>query len=266
MTIALGVLAGDYVVLAADTMESTGYAGNLQTAAAKISCGACTNTNGSAAIGITGAGDSGYLDAIKQEVIKTFIEEDMTLIAFEAYFRRRLVNFYREHVVPFAQFPAGDRPSFDLLIAVQRDCQSILLSTDRTTVTKKSFPNQYGAVGAGSLYARQMLARLFVPSVSVNLARALSAYIVFAVKTNVEGCGKHTHIVTLLNNRVTYIHASIIQELERLFEEYDSIEARAFWHAIGYDSQNTSPADDLTKVSDWLKELRGKIEQLCIQM
>jgi 20S proteasome alpha/beta subunit len=262
LTIALGILSGDYIVVAADTMESTGYAGNIQTETEKISSGSYVAADGAGGICMTGAGDSGYLDAIKQEIIETFVKDHIPINEFETYFKKHLMEFYSNHVIPFGQFPASDRPSFDLIVGAEQNGHAVLLATDRNSVRHRTFPKPYAAVGAGSLYASLLLSRLFVNGMEKNLARVLAAYIVYATKRNVEGCGKNTHIATIVNNRPVFTSPREISRLEELFDEYETIESRAFWYSMGYTSEQATPAKDLETIAGWLQDLRDKILQV----
>src|SRR5208283_5317188 len=65
MTIALGVLAKDGVVLAADTELTWGY---LKTSGEKI----WTTEAETGALAIAGAGPGGYLEAVSQQLIDDF--------------------------------------------------------------------------------------------------------------------------------------------------------------------------------------------------
>jgi hypothetical protein len=81
MTIAIGLMCNEGIVVAADTHQSTGYAGDLKTTARKIS-----NISGGAAgaLVISGAGPSRYLESIKEQLEAAFGDEPGFGTAHEA--------------------------------------------------------------------------------------------------------------------------------------------------------------------------------------
>ena len=70
MTIALGILTSHGVVIAADTQEGTGRAGDTTASARKI----FTRIDPSEhrAISITGSGGADYLDALSEDIFEEF--------------------------------------------------------------------------------------------------------------------------------------------------------------------------------------------------
>jgi hypothetical protein len=254
MTIALGVLALDGLVVAADTEESDGY---LKTAESKIrvsssvdssagsanltpGIGVPTRTGTSAATAVAGAGTASYIDAVSEALWSPCIdhahEDDQKLIDAIA---APLGTFYREHVVPFAAYPALERPDFELLIAATHRSAAPqnrhrLFVTDKTSI-RRCVP--YAAIGVGGMFARVLLKRLY-PGVyrsGVGAVAALAAYVAFQVKESVPGCGKFTEIVVFQNGGRSYIRWSDVRDLESVFLEHASLESEAFASALAVD-------------------------------
>src|SRR5437667_12469328 len=75
MTIAIGLLATDGVVIAADTQESAGYPGDMKSSGTKI-LGAlrsdASNPPVTGAFAVSGAGTVGNLDAVNQKLAESF--------------------------------------------------------------------------------------------------------------------------------------------------------------------------------------------------
>ena len=122
MTIALGVLASDGVVLAADTQESSGY---FKGFALKIHS-AMTQTNGqstvNSAVAVTRAGSGVYLDVIAAKIITDFhSHQDSDVAAFEAHLKDRVKEFHRTYVTPLpAQLPR----EVELIVGAQLEGKS----------------------------------------------------------------------------------------------------------------------------------------------
>src|SRR5207247_11290193 len=71
MTIAIGLLATDGVVIAADTQESAGYPGDMKSSGTKILWALRSNASNppvTGAFAVSGAGTVGYLDAVNQKL------------------------------------------------------------------------------------------------------------------------------------------------------------------------------------------------------
>ena len=108
MTIALGLLVKEGVVLAADTQET--IPNFMKTDALKIQYYQHSN----AGLLVSGAGNGNYIDTLALELNESFGKTG-TDKATVTRLRRSLQVFYRNHVHPFGQLP--DCPSLQLLVA-----------------------------------------------------------------------------------------------------------------------------------------------------
>jgi len=263
MTIALGILTGDGVVVAADTLETRG-AGFAKTNIPKILTGGTTGKSGCGCYAVTGAGDSAYLNGIKQEIADLFLNHSRAGTvnsAFESELKKLVRRFHVQHIIPFAKYPDYERPSIDILIASSHSHSHRLWVTNRPD-TSGAFP--YATVGCGSGYAKALLDRLNLPWADMKLVKIVAAYVVFSTKNNVEGCGGNTHVATVSGDIAAYLPRDVIEEMEKLFAYYNGIEARAFYYSIGYPSESQS--EDLGKLSSWFDSLRSDFMSLAAKM
>ena len=145
MTIALGMIASDGIVLAADTQETEGY---FKGFSLKINTGMThtdINAKVKSAIGITGAGPSIHLDAISDEIINRFHSHQHPEInSFQSDLADCVREFYLRHVAPLPRHTDRD---FRLIAGVQIENTFALWTTDATVLKQV---NAMEAVGTGS--------------------------------------------------------------------------------------------------------------------
>src|SRR5438552_17699196 len=105
MTIALGILAKDGVVLAADTQET--FSGVFKVDQAKILATVLgTSTKNDGVFGVSGAGSGGHIDAISQELCDSFWRQHpKTLVDVGDDIRKRVSDFHAQHVLPYSTLP-----------------------------------------------------------------------------------------------------------------------------------------------------------------
>jgi hypothetical protein len=248
MTIALGILADDGVVLAADTEESTGYLKNETTKILNV-LGGKDVLKGSAVI--SGAGDSGYVSAAMVGLADVFLD-NKTLHskelqeAFESYLRES----YKDHIIPFSSYPQGERPAIEMIIAHNRDGAQRLLISEKSVVLKK---HPYAAIGVGGIFAEIMLNRLW-RFAEAKMTQVLAAYVVFMVKETIQGCGKYTQISTLHRPKlqgsemiaadpvITFLRYEDIERLENQFRtKWQQAEQENFWNLIKQTVEEATP-------------------------
>ncbi|HYL39208.1 MAG TPA: hypothetical protein VEV17_25035, partial [Bryobacteraceae bacterium] len=158
MTIALGVLSQSGIVIAADSQEGTGRSGDMKLSTTKISLASSVHWEGqslvSRMIAITGAGEAGYLDAIKQNLVDAFNGSPNSSIAeCQQILKQTIAAFYQDHIMPFKPSDWGNLEP-DLIIGVCINNERRLWISDRTTLTRS---DSVVAVGAGDSWARQAI-------------------------------------------------------------------------------------------------------------
>jgi hypothetical protein len=218
MTIALGILCADGgVIVAADTQESWGYQGGAKISGQKIITRVAPE--GDRACSATGAGSAGYLDSLNQELTDNFLDvNDRSKI--ERRFREKVSKFYEAHVLPMHVYPANDQPSADVIVGMSWKAQKPLLLANERTALRRC--KHHVTAGAGMAHASMLLTRL-LPSklaTSVDFAAFLAAFVIFQVKSYVEGCGMGTHVTVLKDGEARYIPEPQISALEKQFDQY----------------------------------------------
>jgi len=266
MTIALGILATDALVVAADTEESDGYLKSLQSKI-RVSTqmeltgsigngpgtGVPSRAQQSAASAIVGAGTAGYVDAVRDRLWQPCLDNSKRDDPeFIRSIELPLSAFYRDHVIPFGSFRSADRPEFELLLAAShKDAapQNIhrVFVTDNTTVRRCS---RYAAIGSGGVFARMLLKRLYPESaLDMPSAAILAAYVTFQVKESIPGCGKFTEIVVLKRGDRLYLPWRLLRDMETVFLEHARLEGAAVACALAATSSaETAALKQLHKV------------------
>jgi 20S proteasome alpha/beta subunit len=230
MTICIGLLASDGVVIAADREEGDGYLKNDR-GKIRLSC-RLRGPNGS--IAITGAGDGPSLDEVSKLMGDVFCSQDeRTSDDTIAALHNEHCRYYRKKVIPFAPSPS-DRPDYALIIGCM-DGQTLGKKLFYTSKLAFNETNDYEAVGIGASVANTWLWRLYdrVPIVS---AVKLAAYIIYQVKNSVGGCGLGTDIIPLRSNRILEsVPREVVRKWEDTFRFFPSLERNIFHYCIGVD-------------------------------
>src|SRR5579863_8000890 len=144
MTIAIGITAINGIVVAADTQETLG---SQKTTESKL---LIANHIGSGGIVTTGAGNSGYLEHINQEICRSFLQrKKWKTDSFFDVLQKKLLSFHHDDVVPYADFPDYERPAIELVIGAQIDKKMCLWTSEKGAL---SSARNYCAVGIGRSY------------------------------------------------------------------------------------------------------------------
>lgn len=194
MTIALGLVAVDGLVLASDSEHSVGD--YFKTSGQKVFFRS-TQPMGSSkdkflphGVGVTGSGTTAYIEAMQQNLIETYQKlYDEGMGDLESAFAKSLRDFYADNIFPFANHPYEDRPSVSLIIGQECSYSAQLWATELTTIRRCT---KYAAVGAGGFFATSLLWRLYLDSSDMTTMVLLAAYVIFQVKQHIPGCGQST--------------------------------------------------------------------------
>jgi 20S proteasome alpha/beta subunit len=180
MTIAVGILASEGVVLAADTQLTVanywkGEGGKIMAVARKERgrvTGACA---------ITGAtSDYEYLHGPGDELTKRFLL-DLDDADKDREFGAVLRRFYRRHVVPFALHA---QPEINVLVAYQRDEHTALWQSNRNLLIAQY---DHGAVGIGSYAASAWLNRVWKRGMDIPTSVIVAVFAAAVAKDSVDG-------------------------------------------------------------------------------
>ncbi len=168
MTIALGVLAHDGVVLAADTEETAGAFKSLQS---KVFTAVYQNHSEPVykrtACGISGAGSAAHIDLLAEEWTRVFLENPLPTSGQP---RRALANhlkqFYVEHMLPFSNLPEDRRPEIEMIVAISAFRMQQLFVSQYTALRPAT--SGYATVGMGGGVASMLLSRLWHPGLNLK--------------------------------------------------------------------------------------------------
>jgi 20S proteasome alpha/beta subunit len=253
MTIAVGILGGGGVVLAADTEYTWGY---LKTSGEKI----WTAEGKAGALAITGAGSGAYLEAVSQRMTSVFLKQKRAVTAdsLQRAFSAILTDFHAKHVVPYAQYPREETDIW-LIIGFQGGGDGFLWASEKDTLRAC---RSHVAAGIGREYAESLLGqtlkrKLPTKPTGTAFAERLAAYCVFQTKRHVSYCGKSTSVVALRNGRIEETNASKMQVLDYHFNAYSDVQALGLKHALGfpYADEKTATAN----LSNYFHGLRKDI-------
>ncbi len=235
MTIALGILADDGVVIAADTQET--YAGVFKVEQGKIVFSINDSEHGKflGGVSVSGAGTAGHVDALSQEICLNFRTHRTSMDGFQDDLAERVKKFNEQHVVPFATWPEYDRPSVSLLVGAVIGDDRCLWTTDKTAM-RVCYP--FGAVGIGAAHASLMLRR-FWQGGDCDLAELVAAYVLYSVKQHVDGCGKQTQLMSVKSDRLYVWTDGQLERLEKQFARMFVAEERSVLYALGMGSVET---------------------------
>ncbi|MCE5309692.1 MAG: hypothetical protein LLG20_18815 [Acidobacteriales bacterium] len=244
MTIALGVLASNAVVLAADTEQSWSH---LKTSESKLFT--AEDSNGS--IAITGAGVSGYLKSLSQKFIAAFKNApQVSADEMGQILDAELWEFFDRHVTPCAYL--NPAPEIYVIIGLERNGERRLWSSAYSTLHPC---DRYAAVGAGGEYAESLLRQLLAPpkcdpqKIDHHIAQRIAAYAVFVTKGLVQSCGQSTEVVCVAGGRAEKLGPEIIEILGYHLGEFSDFQTLSARHILGY------PVSDEEKAAEKLVKL-----------
>jgi hypothetical protein len=253
MTIALGVLSKDGVVLAADTEENSGAFKTLQS---KIFSAIYTNGRepvfSHSACGISGAGSAAHIDLLSEEWMNVFLNNAVPVNNQpRAALAEHLKAFYTTHLLPFVNESDDRRPEIEMIFALSAGPVNYLMVSQRTTLRPGG---GFVAVGMGAGVATMLLKRLWHPRLDLKAAILLASYVVWFVKETVPFCGKATEILVLAGGKGSYVPWADAHGLESTFQELADLEA----HVVRYVVGAASKGDVILPTADELKASCGE--------
>lgn len=230
MTIALGILSDEGIVVAADTEYSLP---ELKMNHGKVGFSIMGAGRGKPrpTFCISGAGNSSYVEALIHSEMDKFhkFDIDYTMEDLENSLKSSLSAFFAEHVTPFGGFPTGERPYVTLLLASQNNDAQRLWYTENNLVVQNF---RYAAVGAGAMFARILLGQLWTPHMELRRTALLAAYVVYLVKQCIPGCGQDTTMAILSKTGGVHVGTKEVRVMEAAFEKYRDVESTVLHYAI----------------------------------
>jgi 20S proteasome alpha/beta subunit len=257
MTIALGIMGGGGVVLAADGQETDGvgfkdYALKIR---ASLPQPSGIHIDPRSVVAVTGCGPGFQLDALSDEIIAlAHSRPDWTLDTCELAIQGTIATFFNRHVQPLLPHL---NLLFNLIVAAQFDGQCWMWSTD-TTVVKRCYP--FEAMGSGKQYAKTAIyTRIIHPNIEAAVLLAIRG--VLEAKRFDQYCGQSTTVVCLYKNGAHHIPWYIIEPAEKLFDKYAGIEQSTFQLVLGHFAQDEE-RKHLGRLSKSLRKLRSEMKEI----
>ena len=242
MTIALGVLVPNGVVIAADTQETYGL-GFAKYDTRKIM--SARKRDGQRSLAASGGGDSDYIDSLHQDYIDAF-KQTPTPDGLQTQLQQRLTAFYQDHMLPFTP---KERPDIGSLVGMTwRDGKSQLLASRLNRLGRKK---HFATDGVGRVHASYLLSRLLPAkdTMTVWQAASLAAFTIFHVKEYVDGCGRGTHITVLREGGAWYVSEQAMQSLEQRFADYLRRDVQRVHGMLGA-ANVVAPEDELMQITE----------------
>jgi hypothetical protein len=217
MTIALGMLAQDGIVVAADSQIT---AGDWKFEQGKLyeSLRSAGPWGDAASLVLTGAGDVGYLE-LAREFFYEASDPDVSLNEQFAMFRETFERLYTRHILPFHMFQPWERPGVDLVIACARQGRSAIWQSHHNTLIETHL---FRAVGTGGRLAESILGRIIrLPFLGLAHSAVLAAYLIRLAKDNDAASGGSTSIACVRDDGITRrLSSQTCKQLDDLGEQY----------------------------------------------
>ncbi len=237
MTIAIHLSGAFSLLTATDTQETYGSGEKVESG--KIISFSRLSPLGN--ISIAGAGDSQYITAASQEISRKFQSFAGNFDELEVAIKETARSFYNDHVMPFVgKFQDDNVPDYSLLVAATHEEMGRLWSVDRTMVTDSAL---FECIGSGKPAADSLLSRLYPRYPSLDSLAILAAYVIYKVKSSVDGCGLKTEIRFMQRGRfgVGFVPSERIEEWEALFRKYERLERDFFYNAMNFSVRPPGP-------------------------
>lgn len=262
MTVVIGIIAQDGVVIAADREEGDEYLKNDMGKLREVFRG----LEPVGWIGVGGAGDGPACDEISRLLTDCFCEDkerdsDEAKAALIAQHRA----YYEKIVLPFASAKQVGYPDYELIIGcMMGQTGNSLFVTSKLAVNPVA---DYDAIGIGAKVANTWLTRLY-ERMPVRAAIILAAYVIYQVKNSVTGCGLGTDII-MLNGRDLFgrVNPALIRRWEDAFRYFPSLERNIFGYCVGLQPSplflRTKP--DKQSIDAGIENLRNALMQSDVQ-
>ena len=258
MTIAIGILANDGVVIAADTEETLGeiikYSVNKVSGAYRFS-----KTGYPRSMVMAGSGHGHYIDAFS-DVLKGVVNSDDPALDKNPHevLDSALERFYVRKVVPLMRLPMEERPEFRVVIGLIAGGKSHLFVSDGATLRREE---HFAVVGAGGLIAKPLLSAYVgyqgSRAMSVREAAIAAAHAAYEAKS-VTGVGGDTDVLAMFDQGK---HARIVppdyEPLDRLFKHYSSVLRPAVLRSVIGIQPSERIAKEIERLRDGFRSVVG---------
>jgi 20S proteasome alpha/beta subunit len=265
MSIAIGFMCSDGIVLAADSELSNAFTKVPGDKAwiYKYPAGA---DNYALQVGIVGAGDAAFIQ-YASERIHVALEEHysngannpVTMSEVNKIIQAEINDLHHSHLYPASHLP--DAPSVELIIGIRlADRRIRLAKTYLTSITKVW---NYEAVGVGSALANFIIKRFYAGRVTVSQATFIASQVLMHVKANVPRCGGASKVIVMLQKKgaVGWAQQQTVLDHEAFLTKFDDAIAPVFFGGADQNVSNQEFHKRVDALSEGLKALR-KVEDI----
>jgi hypothetical protein len=256
MTIAVGFMLGNAAVLCADSQEVVSdYA---KTTTQKIQT---MHSPGKWRFGLVGAGDAACIELCNEELVrKISAVQDFDYSRMLDIIRSTVHEVHEQHVWPRQ---SGDRPSFQLLIALQGvnpGGRSLLFTQDSIVLPVDHFKS----IGVGCYLADYLHDRIY-PSIgsvyksSAEEAARAGIFILDQVKSAIHGCDGET-LVAMFHGDGTFrwVVGTEVHEIESWFSAFHSSELSLLQTVINAELDKIDYEQRLLQLNADMRLLRAR--------
>jgi 20S proteasome alpha/beta subunit len=220
MTIAIGILCQDGVVIAADT-EHTGA---IKQPGSKVWGIAPDNADKNPLrVALAGAGDSVLLRSARDRVGEAIRDRVRTRQQATTVIERQLGKLYAQHVYPYPNFD-GSGHSVRLVLGIRDAKGASLYETSATAMAKV---DSFTSVGAGENLGAYILETLSGPQDrgrTMDVGIVLATYVLQQVKKYSLYCGGDSYILTLSHaGELEYIDLEEIAFIEYGISQFERV-------------------------------------------
>jgi hypothetical protein len=259
VTIAIGMIGRQAVVLASDTQESAGYfKGNVEKTDSTTVWSASELPR---SFSIAGAGYGPFIDNISPVMSQALQEHGKDPDKQSGVIEACLSDFYSSHI----DLPNVDSGALEiaLLVGTYVPGATRLYKTNRTTATRC---HNHAAVGIGETVANRLLAEVHDPLMPIDSMVIAAAYVVWKVNNSVRDCGNDTDITVITPTRVVTLARTIPHSWAPIFVYLDGLTSyitrSVFDHRGEVRHIRKSDVDVNESIETFRKELREKTANL----
>ncbi len=261
MTIAVGLLTNEGIVVAADTEESSDYwkieqskiwfGFSRRMSERRVSCTVC------------GAGyPAGMTRSLMQHIVDAVVDAPMDDlkddVKLRAVIEARATEFHAKHVVPVAH--VANPPVLQTLVATQTDGAFRIWTTDAGSAAQEQ---GFAAIGMGNAHASSFLVRHYRGPryTSHHDGILLAAAAVHQAKEFVTRCGKYTEVALVRRGEPARVKPSTVKRMDDLFSQmlYD-VEPDVWRQALGAEPNTRDARMDLPAARTEFAKVRNLID------
>jgi 20S proteasome alpha/beta subunit len=261
MTIALGILSNDGVVIAADSQVTV--PGYLKLNQGKVSCVLRATPGPVSSLMVSGAGAETSISYMSKSRMGHFGDEITSAAKMEAELEKQIREYHERHVTPHG---TGGVLDVWMIVGSVISGQKSLWVTDKSVCVPQSM---FGAVGAGEMYAKSLLGKMYAPMNTLG-AILLASYVISEVKQLIDGCGNDTDIVAFRAGKFYYVDRKETRELEQLFQQrYSRMEVQLLHETLrnmGWDPPGVKLSVEALRIRKELARIVRRIESPAVNV